>query len=113
MMKSDPESRYVVKIQDGELVHRRSDGAIERVSLAGIRRVFVETNDSGPCGMDVWWIVEGSSEQERCGFPQGASGEEAAIRELSKLPGFRIRGMNSTENRCFECWPDPDQPSSV
>jgi len=102
------EARHSVDIIAGEIVHRPPGQEPERVPLSAIRRVLVETNDSGPWGADVCWIVEGQLPRQRCRFPQGATGETAVIRRLSELPGFQVRGMNSTENRQFECWPNPD-----
>ncbi|HWY24708.1 MAG TPA: hypothetical protein VNX47_07300 [Nevskia sp.] len=107
-MKLMPEARHSVNIIAGEIVHRPPEGKLERVPLSAITRVLIETNDSGPWGTDVWWIVEGRSEGDCCCFPQGATGEAAVIHALSALPGFKIRGMNSVENRQFECWPNPD-----
>jgi hypothetical protein len=68
--------------------------------------VFVVTNDSGPWGQDVWFVIEGAREGG-CRFPLGATGEQAALERLLKLPGFELRGMNCTENFIFECWPNP------
>lgn len=102
-----PEATYIVTITDDAIVHKRPDGFVERIPLPDICRVVVETNDSGPWGMDVWWIIHGKSSQERVCFPQGATGEAAIIKYLANLPGFEIRGMNSTANASFECWPHP------
>jgi hypothetical protein len=102
-----PENRFVVTIVDDEIRCRHPDGSVERIALNGLSKVLVETNDAGPVGADVWWILEGASAEQRVCFPQGAIGENAVLDRLSQLPGFRARGMNSTQNTQFECWPHP------
>jgi hypothetical protein len=104
----DPESTFSVHVADDVLICRHSDGTIQSVALSAISRVLVETNDAGPWGMDVWWIVEGRSAREWCSFPQGATGEDEILTWLKRLPGFEVRGMNCTDNRRFECWPNPE-----
>ena len=76
--------------------------------LMDLRRIVIETNDSGPWGMDVWWVLEGLPSAPIIRFPQGATGENEFIKYVSTLNGFAIRGMNSTRNDRFECWPNPD-----
>jgi hypothetical protein len=75
--------------------------------MADLGAVQVETNDSGPWGADVWWLLEDKSGETKVSFPQLATGEEAALARLRLLPGFEIRGMNSGENARFVCWTNP------
>jgi hypothetical protein len=103
-----PEALFSVSIDEEAITSRHPKGTIEGVTLSAISGVFVETNESGPWGMDVWWIVEGRSTAESCCFPQGATGEDEVLTWLQKLPGFQIRGMNCAENQRFECWPNPE-----
>jgi hypothetical protein len=102
-----PESLFVVTITDDEIRNRRPDGKIECIALKELSKVLVETNDTGPVGMDVWWILEGASAEQLVCFPLGATGGSAVLDRLRQLPGFEIRGMNSTQNAQFECWPIP------
>jgi hypothetical protein len=102
-----PESLFVVTVTNDEIRNHCPDGKIERIALKELCRVLVETNDSGPWGMDVWWILEGASPEHRVCFPQGATGDSAALGRLFQLPGFQIRGMDSVQNAQFECWPHP------
>lgn len=83
------------------------NGDCQSVSWESISCVAIETNDSGPWGADVWWLLEGS--QGVVSYPQGASGDEALLQELpSRLPGFRhepvIQAMGCTYNARFVCW---------
>jgi hypothetical protein len=75
--------------------------------LADVGAVYVETNDTGPWGADVWWLLNDQTGETKVAFPQGATGEQAALYRLRLLPGFEVRGMNLTENARFMCWPTP------
>lgn len=75
--------------------------------MADLGAVYVETQDSWIA--DVWWLLIDKSGQTRVAFPQMATGENAALERLRLLPGFEVRGMNSTGNARFECWPSPNQ----
>lgn len=76
--------------------------------MEDVGAVYVETNDSGPWGADVWWLIEDKTGDTKVAFPQMATGEQAALERLRLLPGFEVRGMNSTANARFMCWPTPD-----
>jgi hypothetical protein len=97
-----PEANWVVLLVDDLIVVRTPDAKVERVRIPDLQAVYVETNDSGPWGIDVWWILEGRETQ--CIYPLGATGENEVLAELKKLPGFEVKGMNSAENRRILCW---------
>ncbi|WP_326526072.1 hypothetical protein [Dokdonella sp.] len=83
------------------------DGKIEAVAWKDVQCVAIETNDSGPWGADVWWLLEGA--HDRCVYPQGATGEPEVLPELqSRFPGFSdqavIAAMGCTSNARFVCW---------
>ena len=79
-------------------------GSHQSIEWSSVQRILVETNDSGPWGTDVWWILDGG--QHRCAFPQGATGEQEALEEIQRrFPTFAIDGMNSTTGATFLCWP--------
>lgn len=75
--------------------------------MADLGSVYVETNDSGPWGADVLWLLNDRTGETKVAFPQMATGEDAALERLRLLPGFEVRGMNSAENARFMCWPTP------
>jgi translation initiation factor IF-1 len=103
-----PEAQFVVQVTAGdEIVCRAPGRAEQRIRMADLGAVYVETNDSGPWGADVWWLLDDITGQTRVAFPQMATGEEAALERLRRLPGFEVRGMNSTGNARFICWPAP------
>jgi hypothetical protein len=62
----------------------------------------VQTNDTGPSGMDVWFNLK--TNKIDLSFPLGATGANHTISSLEKLPGFQMKGMNCTENKIFVCW---------
>jgi hypothetical protein len=96
-----------VEIAHDTLTVTRPDGARETADLGAVTRVLVVTNDSGPAGLDVWFVIVSGDPEVECGFPLGATGYSQVLERLKTLPGFQLRGMNSTKNMNFECWPDP------
>jgi hypothetical protein len=103
-----PETQFMVEVTSAdEIVCRRPDQPEQRIKIADLGAVYVETNDSGPWGADVWWVLDDKDGQTRVVFPQMATGDYAVLERLQLLPGFEVRGMNSTENARFKCWPTP------
>jgi len=102
------EAQFVVEVTaDDEIICRAPKQAEQRIRMNDLASVYVETNDSGPWGADVWWLLNDDTGQTRVAFPQLATGEDAALERLRQLPGFEVRGMNSGENARFMCWPTP------
>lgn len=103
-----PECLFSVVVTETEIVNHRPNGEMERVAFAELIAVIIETNDSGPMGTDVWWILVGNSPESGCVFPGGATGEQDAVKALQSLPGFDdgqlIKAMTSTDNARFVCW---------
>ncbi len=103
-----PEARFVVEVTaDDEIVCRPPKQAEQRIKMADLAAVYVETSDSGPWGADVWWLLNDNAGRTRVAFPQLASGEAVALERLRLLPGFKLRGMNSVDNTRFMCWQTP------
>jgi hypothetical protein len=99
------EEQFTVEVtHDDVLVCRAPKQLEQRIRMADLAAVYVETNDNGPWGCDVWWILNDSTGQTRIAFPQMAQGEDAALARLQSLPGFVVQGMNSTTNARFLCW---------
>jgi hypothetical protein len=76
--------------------------------MSDLSGVMIETNDSGPFGPDVWWLLFGADDRLACAFPQGAVGEQVVVNSLLGLPGFdheaMIMAMGSTSNAVFPVW---------
>lgn len=87
----------------------RWNGQVESVTWADLETVLIETNDTGPIGDDVIWILAGRT--SGCLVPSGAEGEQALLARLQELPGFDnqavIDAMGSVENARFVCWRKP------
>jgi hypothetical protein len=101
------EAKFIVRIENNEIINERPEGKIERVSLSGLKAVIIETNDTGPWGTDVLWILVGADETG-CVFPNGATGGMEILEIMQKLPGFDnkavIQAMASISNQRFLCW---------
>jgi hypothetical protein len=102
MSRPPPEAAFSVWLRDDAIRCRWPNGEEQAISFADLRAVYVETNDSGPWGMDVWFVLE--AEKPQCWFPLGATGESEVLARLNQLPGFELQGMNSTANARFLCW---------
>jgi hypothetical protein len=108
MKRPAPEARWHVEEGPEVLCVRDAEGQVSALAKAELSGVAIETNDTGPWGADVWWLLFGSCDQLACAFPQGATGEQAAIDYLMALDGFDHgayhRAMSSTENAIFPVW---------
>ncbi|MCA9075570.1 MAG: hypothetical protein KDA93_11095 [Planctomycetaceae bacterium] len=107
-----PEASFVVTCDEESVVCQRPNGDKKQVRWDDLRAVLIETNDTGPWGTDVYWLLVGRDAQSGCVVPQGATGEEALLTQLQQLPGFDnealIEAMGSTENQKFLCWEAAD-----
>lgn len=103
-----PEGRWVVALRENAISVRDHLGQSRSVSVSDLSGVAIETNDSGPLGADVWWLLFGAEDQLACAYPQGATGEQAVVALLMRLPAFdhseMIKAMASTENAVFPVW---------
>ena len=104
------ERAILVKFDQDNISATYPDGAVQAIAWKDVHRVTIETNDSGPWGADVWWLLEGL--RDRCVYPQGATGEAEVLPELqNRFPGFSdqavITAMGSTSNARFVCWESP------
>ena len=103
------EERFEVEFNGADEIVCRAPGQAEQsIRMEDVAAVYVETNDSGPWGADVWWLLEDNTGVAKVAFPQMATGQDAALNRLRLLPGFKVRGMNATDDARFMCWPTPD-----
>jgi hypothetical protein len=102
------EAAYIVSVEGDGLSVADPNGEEKSLALADLNGVMIETNDSGPVGTDVWWLLFGADDSIAAAFPQGATGERQAIDWLLALPGFdhdaMIMAMGSTANAVFPVW---------
>ncbi|MBD3654739.1 hypothetical protein [Kangiella sp.] len=100
------EAEVTVTDKDGTITVAYPDGTIQTILWDKMESIEVHTNDSGPWGADVWWVLRATD--CFCSYPQGATGEDALIPKYQALPGFDneelIKAMGCTSNREFICW---------
>lgn len=100
------EASVLVEDNGEEITSTYPDGTVQRINWNAVETVEIHTNDSGPWGADVWWLLRSSNTS--CSYPQGATGEIELISKLQTLPGFNnrefIEAMGCTSNRKFVCW---------
>ena len=110
-LKIEPESKWSLRLDGEGISVTDTGGQVKSLALRNLSGVIIETNDSGPWGPDVWWLLFGSDDRVSCAFPQGSTGEEAIIDYLSALPAFdhgeMIKAMTSTGNAVFPVWRKP------
>ena len=103
-----PEARWVVAVDEAAIRVTDGRGETQGVGKAELSRVAIETNDSGPWGADVWWLLFDAEDRVACAFPLGATGEKAALDYLAALPGFdhseMAKAMACTDNALFPVW---------
>ena len=104
--KLEPESQFIVRLSDVEVVCERPDGKVERVAWSDLQKVEVVTTSEGPYVPDVFWVLHGTS--GGCAIPQGATGEKELLHCLQALPGFDngavIEAMTCALDKRFLCW---------
>ena len=102
------EARWTVVAHAGAIIVTDDRGRISRVDHDDISAVLVQTDDAGPWGTDMWWIVLGADGRQACTYPQGATGGEAVLGRLMALDGFDLQGMadamGSTGDALFPLW---------
>lgn len=102
LMPLKPESSVRVTATGRWLACLHPDGRFQRIARDDIQAVYFESG-AGPFDID-WWVVEGATPGAHCVFPLGGTGDAEAVEWLKQLPGFEIKGMNSTDEARFLCW---------
>lgn len=105
------ESRFVVSAGLDGVSLTDPRGHAVHVPVQDLLAVDIETNDSGPWGTDLWWIVTGSGEGQRCLVPGGATGEQELVEWVTALPGADsgqiVAAMGCTSPARFRIWTRP------
>lgn len=101
-----PEAQIIVAFNDVYISAKYPSGEEEKAYWENLNKIEVFTNDSGPWGADVWYII--TSEDGQCKYPQGAAGDKEALDYLLALENFNekefIKAMGCTSNAQFLCW---------
>ena len=101
-----PEASYRIVFDDAVVSCTTPRGYTSTVAFAELESIVIRTTDEGPIAPDVFWVLTCAG--HTCVVPQGASGDEALVYKLTKLPGFKfeamIAAMSCAENQEFDCW---------
>ena len=106
LVRPTPESKWSIAVTEGLIVGSDEVGGSKSLALEELSGAAIATNDSGPWGTDVRWLLYGQGDRLACSFPQDATGEEEAVIDiLMAMPGFdhgeKIKAMASTTNAAF------------
>jgi hypothetical protein len=106
-----PEGKWFLECEGDVLRAVDDKQGVKQLAKSDLTGVIIETNDTGPWGADVWWLLFGPSDQVAVAYPQGATGEDAMLTYLMSLPGFdsekMTEAMRSTRNAVFPVWRRP------
>lgn len=106
LLPPSPLAQWSVRFRDGHIVTKDGQGDERTLPVKDLRRVVVATDDSGPWGADVVFLLY-SHEPEPVGlFPLEAAGRDDFVKWMGSQPGFRNRelakSMSSTQVTQFE-----------
>ena len=97
-----PENKWSISIDNNILTSINWNKDVKTIDLNKIKRFYIRTTNDGPWNCDVWYGIE--TKNQSLEIPQGANGENQLLNFTDLLNGFQMKGMNSTENKIFECW---------
>lgn len=104
MIETDKISEFSVQVEGDTVMVVRPDHTAYSINLKKVTQVFVETNEGGPWGLDVWFVLLDETSGNAVTYPLGAVGEDAVLERLLKFDGFELKGMDSTDNATHLCW---------
>jgi hypothetical protein len=70
------EERWSVSLGDGVVSVVEPDGTRVDADVEELALIHITTNDQGPAGSDVWWVMENAGDIILGAFPMGAAGEQ-------------------------------------
>ncbi|HWW24380.1 MAG TPA: hypothetical protein VNZ85_00630 [Caulobacter sp.] len=92
---------WTVAVVDGVIAINDGQGTERTVLVSDLRRVVVTTDDSGPWGEDVVFLLHSEAAEPMGIFPLEASGVHDFVAWLETLPGYHDRelakAMSSTK----------------
>ena len=97
-----PENHWSISIDNNLLTSIDWDNNVKTIDLNKIERFYIRTTNDGPWNCDIWYGIE--TKIQNLEIPQGTNGENQLLNFINSLNGFQMKGMNSTENKIFECW---------
>jgi hypothetical protein len=98
---SSPLAKWSVRFEGDEIATSDGSGTTHRLNVGELRRVVVQTDDSGPWGADVLYFLFTEDSRPAGVFPIEAQGCQEFVNWLSTLRGYRdrelARAMASTD----------------
>jgi hypothetical protein len=103
----DPERMVVVDCDDELLWVKEPKKPEASLAWDDLEGVAIQTNDSGPFGADVWWLL--GHAKGVLAFPNGATGVQKVLQvmqdRLSTFDNARlIEAQTCVDNRTFIIW---------
>jgi len=102
---------WTVTVVDGVIAINDGQGTERTVLMRELRRVVVATDDSGPWGEDVVFLLYSEAAEPTGIFPLEANGVQDFIAWLKSLPGYHDRelakAMSSTKVARFVIYEAP------
>jgi hypothetical protein len=80
---------WAVSIVDDVIITSDGQGTERRLKVADLRRVVVATDDSGPWGDDVVFLLFAEEVDPAALFPLEAAGGQDFVGWMSRQPGYR------------------------
>jgi len=107
LQRAQSQSLWSVAILDDNIVTTDGMGAVRTISIADLTSIVVATDDSGPRGDDVVFLLYGGSEPLTI-FPLEAHGCQDFVNWMASKPGYHDRelakAMASTRVARFVVW---------
>lgn len=101
-----PLAMWMVDLAGEDIVTSDGQGDERRLAIRDLRRVVVATDDSGPWGADVVFLLYSDHSDPAAIFPLEAAGRDRFVDWLVVQPGYRdrelARAMSSTQVASFE-----------
>jgi hypothetical protein len=86
-------TRWSVSFLNGDIVTSDGQGDERKLPLRRLRRVVVATNDSGPWGADVVFLLYSNDPDPVGIFPLEAAGRHDFVEWMGAQPGFKDREL--------------------
>jgi len=106
LVNTSPLTLWSVSFSEGGIVTSDGQGSRRELPLRDLRRVIVATDDSGPWGADVVFLLHSDDPDPAAVFPLEAAGRDSFVEWLSAQPGYQDRelakAMGSTQVARFE-----------
>ncbi len=106
LVGTSPLTLWTVGFVGGDIVTSDGQGDERKLPVCDLRRVVVATDDSGPWGADVVFLLYSNHADPAGMFPLEAAGRDKFVEWLIAQPGYRDRelakAMASTRVERFE-----------